>query len=190
MNTLYTIGYSNLDIIHVTDNLKKNGLDAVADVRSKPYSWNDDFCKDQLESNLKRHDIDYTFMGNQLGARPESDNCYTDGKADFSKMAEQDSYKDGIVELKKQLAKRPIALMCSEGDHLKCHRSILICKTLKRCNINIRHIKPDGSTEDHTDAEGRLLVETSNDQPDLFSDLQQRTRRAYKKREKEIAYKM
>jgi uncharacterized protein (DUF488 family) len=47
--------------------------------------------------------------------------------------------------------------MCAEKEPLECHRCILICRHLKDNNLCIKHILADGSIEDHSDTERRLV---------------------------------
>ncbi len=36
--------------------------------------------------------------------------------------------------------------MCSEGDHRRCHRHMLITQTLLERGVHVRHIQSDGTT--------------------------------------------
>jgi len=71
--TLYTIGHSNHPIAEFLRLLTANGITAVADVRSQPFSRrNPQFNKDRLAASLAQHNIAYVHLGKELGARSES----------------------------------------------------------------------------------------------------------------------
>jgi uncharacterized protein (DUF488 family) len=42
------------------------------------------------------------------------------------------------------------AIMCSEGDHRKCHRHKLITPALLDHKIHVLHIQPDGTLVDES----------------------------------------
>ena len=94
---LFTIGYSP----HIHDSflrvLKKHKITAVADVRSSPYSqFKPEFNKDQLTAFLNKHGIAYVFLGDYCGARVEDTSCYVNGKVDYTLVAENPKFKEGL----------------------------------------------------------------------------------------------
>ena len=67
--TIFTIGHSNHPIDTFIDMLKVAEIDAVADVRSVPYSKrHPQYRKDELAARLKGEGIAYVFLGKELGA--------------------------------------------------------------------------------------------------------------------------
>ena len=70
-----------------------------------------------------------------------------------------------------ELDRHRVALMCAEAEPLNCHRTILICRRLKkiRPDLRITHILGDGATESAEQAEQRL-VHLHNLQPGLFGE--------------------
>ena len=70
MNPLFTIGHSTHEIGEFLGLLRQHEIDAVADVRSQPYSsrfpW---FSQKPLESALEEAGVRYVFLGQELGAR-------------------------------------------------------------------------------------------------------------------------
>ena len=84
---LYTIGHSNNNIEKFIALLKEHGVTAIADVRSHPYSrYLSHFSQAELKFHLKEARLDYVFLGKELGARPEDESCYVDGKAIYEKI--------------------------------------------------------------------------------------------------------
>ena len=82
---LYTIGHSNHNLDTFISLLKQHQITALADVRSHPYSrYLSHFNKSPLQNSLKQEKIAYVFLGKELGARPNNELCYINGKAIFS----------------------------------------------------------------------------------------------------------
>jgi uncharacterized protein (DUF488 family) len=155
---LYTIGHSNHTIEDFISLLKRYGVNCVADVRTAPYSrYCPQFNKDALAAALEAAGIAYMFLGKELGGRPRDPSCYEDGCVDFRRVAEREEFKRGIERLLEDISKYSVALMCAEKDPLECHRTILVSRHLKKHNIRIKHILADGSIEEHTEAERRLV---------------------------------
>ncbi|MBD2149103.1 DUF488 domain-containing protein [Pseudanabaena sp. FACHB-1277] len=197
---LFTIGHSNHSIKTFIELLQKHNITALADVRSRPYTrYLPDYCQAQLKDHLEANKIRYVFLGQELGARPEDQGCYVDGKAIYEKIAATDLFADGIRRILKGVKSRNrIALMCAEKDPMTCHRAILICPHLKEYNLDIQHIKPDGSLESYAELEDRLLIkhgfkgviQTSLFEMSPHSDLdhEDQLMEAYRKQGAEIAY--
>ena len=165
---IHTIGYGNRDINEFIELLKKNGIQFLIDVRSKPTSrFNPRFSRPALEVVLKNHSIRYVYMGNNLGGLPQNEDCYTNGHVDYSKVEKQLFYKQGINRLytawKKQI---PVAIMCTEGRPEDCHRSKLIGQTLTKMDIPVAHIDEKGDLLTQQEVIDRL----TNGQLSLFEE--------------------
>jgi uncharacterized protein (DUF488 family) len=155
---LFTVGHSNLSIEEFIDLLREYRVNAIADVRSHPYSaYLPHFNRDLLKFKLLKAKIKYVFLGNELGARPQDLSCYINGKALYTKVADSDAFKLGIERILTGLNTYSIALMCSEKEPLSCHRTILICKHLRQFGIKIDHIIDRYNLESHSHLEDRLL---------------------------------
>lgn len=155
---IFTIGHSNHYIEKFIQLLKKHQVTAIADVRSSPYSrYLSHFNKAELEFYLKDAEISYVFLGKELGARPQDENCYVDGKAIYEKIAARKLFREGIKRVVKGSDKYNIALMCAEKDPIICHRAVLVCQHLRNYDLDINHIHPDSSLELHQKLEERLL---------------------------------
>ena len=55
-------------------------------------------------------------------------------------------------------AARRTAIMCSEGDHRKCHRHKLITPALLDRGIHVLHIQPDGALVDENEEPRQLTL--------------------------------
>lgn len=169
--TLFTIGYSNRSIDDLIAILKQHKITALCDVRSAPYSSrNPQFNREIFRQSLKSHNIEYVFLGEELGARPKDPSCYVEGKAIYQKIAATTLFKNGLERIKLRIKKGfTLALMCAENDPMTCHRTILICKNLRGQGIDIRHIIDLQTVETQTDLEKRLIAQLKL-YPDMFTD--------------------
>jgi uncharacterized protein (DUF488 family) len=185
---LYSIGHSNHTLERFLELLQLHGIQAVADVRSSPYSrYSPQFSKDSLEHELKSHNIAYVFLGPELGARRDEPECYRNGRVVYEEIAKTEAFQRGIARLTEGAARMRIAMMCAEQDPLTCHRTILIARHLAGL-LEVIHILPDGSVETQAQAEQRLLVESGLHEEDLFVTRAERVEDAYLRRETDIAY--
>jgi uncharacterized protein (DUF488 family) len=186
---IYTIGYAAFPIGQFIEVLQKHSIDAVCDVRSQPHSaYMPDYSKEALKHSLRAKGIHYVFLGLELGARREEQECYVDGKVDYSKVQKTKLFQLGIERLKTGMEKHTIALLCAEKDPIACHRTILVAQYLHGLGISVLHIIHDGSTETHIALEQRLLRLQSRDHKDLFEDESQLLSEAYKLQAQKIAF--
>jgi uncharacterized protein (DUF488 family) len=169
--TLFTIGYFGRSIDNFIALLEQHKITALCDVRSVPYSSrNPQFNGKVLKKVLQSHNIEYVFLGEELGARPKDPSCYVDGKVVYQKLAESTLFKNGLDRIRLGMQKDYVlALMCAEKDPMACHRSILICRNLRGPLIDIRHIIDHNAMETQADLEKRLIAHLKL-YPDLFKD--------------------
>lgn len=194
MQELSTIGHSNHLLEYFLRLLTSQSISVVADVRSSPYSryW-PQYNKDSLERSLKDADIKYIFLGRELGARRSEDSCYIDGQVRFEFIAKLPIFRAGLDRVLSLIEQNRVALLCAEAEPLNCHRTILICRQLRkiRQNIKISHILRNGATESHEETE-RRLVRLHNLQPELFGKLTSTSdliEKAYDLQAEKITYK-
>ena len=186
---LYTVGHSVHPIDHFIGILKKNGIEAVADVRSSPYSkFTPQFNREALSKSLKREGIQYVFLGDELGARRDEPQCYEGRKVIYRKVAALPSFLQGIIRLQEGASKMRVAIMCAEKDPLTCHRTVLVAHFSREQFSNTLHILEDGGIETRQEADLRLLREYKLDKEDFFSSYSERLELAYAKRAEKIAY--
>ncbi len=141
-HAIYTIGYGKRSLEEFLSVLGKYKISYLIDVRSNPYSkYKPEFSKKPLQQSLEETGIRYVFMGDLLGGTPDDPACYTEGKADYDKIAVTEYFQRGITRLcsahEQQLV---ICLMCGEGKPEICHRSKLIGKILQEKEIPVFHI--------------------------------------------------
>lgn len=177
---IYTVGHSDHTVEKFVELLRSHQITAIADVRSSPHSQRvPHFNRELLADQLERFGIRYVFLGLELGARRSESECYDDGIARYSLIAKSPLFERGLDRVRRGVEKHRIALMCAEKDPITCHRSILICRHLKREVSRIRHIREDGTLEAHEALEERLLDLSGLAEPDLFMTEEERLERAY-----------
>jgi uncharacterized protein (DUF488 family) len=167
--TLYTVGHSNHAIEKFIGLLTANGITAVADVRSRPFSRrHPQFNKERLASALTQHGIAYVFLGKELGARSEDPSCYENGKVQYPRLAATPAFKAGIERVLAGAAKFRVTLMCAEKEPLDCHRTLLVSRALESAGASIAHILADGSVESQEETMSRLIDLVGLSKEDLF----------------------
>jgi uncharacterized protein (DUF488 family) len=190
VDAVYTIGHSTHTIEKFIALLKKYGITALCDVRSRPYSrMNPQFNREPLKQALREAGIVYVFLGAELGARSEDKSCYRDGQVQYDLLARTDLFKRGIERVKEGARLYRVALMCAEKEPLECHRTILVSRTLFEEGVPIWHILADGAIEDHAHAIERLVTMLRIPGSDMFRTDDAVVRDAYARQGNEIAYR-
>lgn len=188
---IFSIGHSTHPLDRFLGLLKRHDIDAVADVRSMPFSkFNPQFNRDSLVEELNRSNMKYVFLGRELGARTEDSSCHgPDGKVRYDRLAAREDFKLAIDRLIEGARDRRTALMCAEREPLDCHRAILVSQELYRKGCEVGHILDDGSLETHEAALERLLDAERIPCMDLFRSKKELLDEALSRREGRIAYR-
>ena len=187
---LFTIGHSNHELSELVRLLRMHEITAVADVRSSPFSARlQRFNKPVLKAALDQAGIAYVFLGNELGARRAEQDCYIGGQARYDLIARTPAFNEGIARVLKGIEKYRMTLLCAEKDPITCHRTILVCRELRRRDIEIDHILADGILESHSQLERRLRAQLGLDQPSLFETAAQQLEEAYNRQALKIEYR-
>ena len=185
---LFTIGHSTHTVKYFIDLLKRHSITAVCDVRSQPYSqYNPQFNRENLRKDLNNNNIEYVFLGKELGARSDNPNCYIDGKVQYNYLVDEPLFQQGINRLTQGMKQYSIALMCAEKDPITCHRMILVCREMRSITDQINHILADGEIESNPEAENRLM-NMLRIVPDMFKNKSECIEEAYDKQGQRIAY--
>ena len=186
---VFTVGHSTHALEDFVSLLKQHGVDAIADVRSVPYSrWQPQFNRGDLAEALKNRGIAYVFLGKELGARSDDPQCYENGRVQYRSLVETPLFQSGIKRVRDGSRHRRIALMCAEKDPLDCHRTILVARELVASGLNVTHILEDGSLEPHDETLKRLSEQLRLPAQDLFLTPEELKDRAYAAQEQRIAY--
>jgi len=190
VSKIYTIGCS----IHTLDEfislLNKHNINAVADVRSIPYSQHTpQYNKEVLIKALKGKSIHYLDFSKEFGARRNEEDAYTNNRVDFKKVVKLPIFIHGIERIDTGISKGyNIALLCTEKNPLDCHRFSLVSKALiEKLNINVEHILFNGEIQNHYDLEKKMLCDFGFEK-DLFDDYKTLLENAYEKVINRVAY--
>lgn len=185
---IFTVGHSAHEVARFVDLLARHGVEAVADVRSMPYSRrHPQFNRETLKESLKASGIAYVFLGKELGARSNDPACYENGRVQFRKLAATSLFRSGIKRVLDGSEQMRIALMCAERDPLNCHRTILVARELVALGSKVNHILSDGDIETHEAAMNRLCKQL-NIGEDLLRTPEELENDAYAAWEAKIAY--
>lgn len=188
--TLFTIGHSTHTQDRLIALLQKNGVTAVYDVRSKPYSRrNPQFNREQFKRYLLTAGISYVFLGEELGARSEDPSCYEEGRVQYDRLAQAEVFRKGLDRIEAGMKEYRLVLMCAEKEPLQCHRTILVARHLEASGLVVQHIHADGTVESHDEALSRLLRQFHLPERDMFRSHKDMLEDAYRIQEKRIAYK-
>jgi uncharacterized protein (DUF488 family) len=148
--TVYTIGYGGRTLDAFVELLPRFQIQLLVDVRSQPYSrYQRHFSKKPLAEHLPLIGVEYLWMGDGLGGRPDDPDCYPNGSICYLRCAERPAYQDGISRLLDLAARRRCAVMCSEGRPQACHRAKLIGETLAKQGVRVLHIDENGEAQEH-----------------------------------------
>jgi uncharacterized protein (DUF488 family) len=188
-DTIFSIGHSNLTTEAFLALLKDAGIDAIADVRSMPWSrFNPQFNRETLKSSLKAAGIAYSYLGDALGGRPSEPRFFCEGVADYRKMAKADAFAEGLQRLKTGSRKYRIAILCAEQNPIGCHRCLLVGRALHSSRQKIVHLLHDGTALTQDDIEERLLAMAGVADNDLFSSAKDRLDDAYWAQNRKAAF--
>lgn len=138
---LYSIGHGNRSPFDLLLIFNQYGIKRLIDVRSVPFSqYARSYDRNVLRGTLPKVNIEYIYMGDALGERPsKDDSLYTQGVADYEKMAATLAYQNALVRLL-NYADGNTVVFCTEMDPIKCHRFLSIGRTATSKGIEMRHI--------------------------------------------------
>ena len=158
MTAILTVGHGNLPQDTLIRNLLDAGVERLVDVRSTPYSrWHPHFNRRRIAEAAAGAGIAYEWEP-LLGGRPDDPALRTaDGAPDYALMAQHPPFLEAIDRLVTTSAEASTAIMCSEGDPARCHRTLLIAPLLIERGVEVRHLLKDGSVIEDARATGRLL---------------------------------
>jgi uncharacterized protein (DUF488 family) len=159
---VFTIGHSHHELAYLIDLLAAAGIEAVADVRSSPFSRRlPQFNRPELEAGLRAAGMVYVFLGDLLGGRPSHPGFYDEeGRVDYRLLRAGESFRRGLERLERARERYRVALLCAEEDPLDCHRGLMIAPALVERGIAPVHLRGSGERETMRQMEDRLLDTT------------------------------
>jgi uncharacterized protein (DUF488 family) len=165
--TVFTIGHSNHPSETLLDLLDQHDIQVLVDVRSMPYSrHNPQFNRETIKAAVEAHGLEYRYAADYLGGRPKepallktendppNDDNWGYPDVNYGAVMRSEHYRRGIKRLLELAAESRVAVMCSEGNPLDCHRHHLIARSLvdplvkvTDADVTVVHIKRDGTLE-------------------------------------------
>jgi uncharacterized protein (DUF488 family) len=133
---LFTIGHSTRSIEEFISLLQSYRIEILADIRAFPSSSKfPHFNRENLEANLFQSDIEYHWLGRELGGyrkkfeglgeRSPNKGWKSKGFRVYADYMLSDEFKNGIGKLL-ELAERGITVyMCAEKLFWRCHRKLI-----------------------------------------------------------------
>lgn len=129
MAEIFGIGHGTTPIRDFIEILRRNNIETLVDVRSRPFSrFNPQFNRKAFAECLEAAGIKYEWRGNNLGGLDKNVNEH-----------------ETIVEMAKRAeAGERIALCCSETDKMKCHRHSSLSPQLTALGLTFVNIEKKG----------------------------------------------
>ena len=171
--TVYTVGHSNHTLERFIELLRTHLIEVVVDVRSSPYSryatW---FDREPLKASLSEGGVMYLFLGDKLGGLPKAAEFYDkEGYVLYGRVAASPEFAQGIERLMTGISDYRIALMCGEENPTDCHRNLLIGKVLADRDVEVIHIRGDGTLKPRVIPQGpeQLALGSEGGEPEWTS---------------------
>ena len=155
---LFTIGHSNHRLERLIELLRQYQVSLVVDIRSVPASrYNPQFNQKSLRHTLYENGIEYIYMGDQLGGRPDDPTLYQRPvnpkdnqihyELDYKKIIQRDWFFVGIQNLINFTREKVAAILCSEEDPYHCHRHFIVSRYIfeEIPDVTIKHIRRSGA---------------------------------------------
>lgn len=157
---ILTIGHSRHPIDRFLALLGQHGVEVLVDARSHPASrFSPQFARRALERAVGDAGIRYLFLGQALGGRPADPACYRpDGTLDPDRVERLDAYQRGIDQLLDEAERARVCVLCAEEDPARCHRRLLVGRTLVRRGARVLHIRGSGALDAETEPGGGQLA--------------------------------
>jgi uncharacterized protein (DUF488 family) len=198
---IYTIGHSNYTIERLVNMLERYEIDCVVDIRGIPYSkYNIQFDLETIKYLLTKAGFMYLYMGKEFAVNRRNKTSYNkEGYADFEKVIKEKDFEDGVNRLRDGCEKGyKIALLGAMQDPIRCHRSILVGRSLRDHGFIVKHIVDNYSIVSQQDIEESLLDKYFSNRRQLTIDSlfgneltkEDMINEAYRQANKEIGYRV
>lgn len=149
---IFTIGHSNHHYQDFIRLLRPHGIQTLVDVRTNPRSRFPHFKRAFLENALPKDQIDYLFLGDELGGHPNAEDQYdSEGHALYERLSKTKEFERGIKKLLDIYTETQLVLMFTEWSPLTCHRHPFLSRVLLERSVRVVHLHRDGSSQDASD---------------------------------------
>ncbi len=143
MATLYTIGYEATDIARFVDEVRRQGIARIIDVRRNPISPKRGFAKGALAARLTAEGIGYTHL---VDLDPPKDlrdvyRVERDLARYFTRFATYlVGQQEALTSVTELAHAERCALLCFERDPVTCHRSVIAAHLTQHAAIWAEHL--------------------------------------------------
>lgn len=153
MKTVYSIGHSNHTISQFCNLLHDHKIDYLIDIRSVPFSrYYPQFNQKPLMEVMEKENIQYIFLGNELGGRIKDTTCYKNDSIptikngyamflNYDVIKAKEWFTVGIQKIYSLVENGTCAIMCSEENPEKCHRELIVGRKIKEDGYFLSHIR-------------------------------------------------
>jgi len=155
---ILTLGYGRRSVDELIRALRGAGVTVLVDVRSAPYSKRrQEFAKRAMEVWLPEMGVEYAFLGDRLGGRPEDPSAYVKDQLVPDRRWGHPDFRAGLDRLMRMTDAGELpCLLCAEEDPTRCHRFHLVGEVLHRAQVPVSHILADGSVATHAEIREEL----------------------------------
>lgn len=170
---IFAIGHSNYPYGKFIEMIKKYNINCIVDIRETPYSkYNVQYNKEYFRETLKKDGYTYIYMGEEFGAKRGSKESYNnEGYADFDKVVKEDIFLSGVKRIKNGIDKGyRIVLLGAMQEPIRCHRSIMVGRFLKKEGLDVKYILHEGTLATQDDIEEDLLNKYFEDRNQISID--------------------
>ena len=141
---IYTIGYEGKSVDAFFNQLLRNGITTILDVRANPISRKYGFARKSMSEIAAKLDIEYVHLPD-LGIPNKDRSTLSDfdsyqvllDRYETEMLPERSDAVANVVELLRQ---EPSALLCMEQDVRCCHRGRLANAAARKADLRVAHI--------------------------------------------------
>ncbi len=148
MATIFTLGYEGADIDGFVGVLRQHRIDAVIDVRARPFSRKADFTKRRFSEHLSGADIAYLHLAGLGNPKAGRDAARAGDTATYQRIFQSQLESAPAQADLAQLARRAragrVCLVCLEAEAGRCHRSLIAERLARNFGFGIEHLRLDG----------------------------------------------
>src|SRR3990167_108335 len=126
--TLFTIGYQGQNVYNFIQNLNKEHIGAIIDIRENPFSRKPGFSKSILSKRLHDAGVEY-YHFQELGT-PKPLRTFLSEKGNYEVFFQNyrnylREFRDSLEDLIDIGSRKRICLKCFEKDPHTCHRKVV-----------------------------------------------------------------
>jgi uncharacterized protein (DUF488 family) len=125
---IYSVGYEGLEVTALAERLAQAGVSVLVDVRLNAMSRRPGFSRKALSAAMTEAGIEYLHEP-ELGNPQDNRAAFrrgegTEGRRRMRAILSNES-GPALARLVELARTRPVAVMCVERDHTRCHRGVI-----------------------------------------------------------------